>query len=252
MPTQVLFENEIHKNVLLEDFTSGEMVQANQHVIVHAGKAILMDPGGHKVYAQVLAELSTVVGLSALDSLFFSHQDPDIVASANGWLMVTDAHAYLPKPWIRFVMHFGVDDMVLDRIIPIPDTGLSIDLNGCTLLVIPAHFMHSVANFQVYDPVAKILYSGDLGASLGQSYTVVEDFDEHIQYMSWFHQRYIVSSKVLTWWLNMINDLDIEIIAPQHGAMMIGKEMVNQFKAWLSNLACGLDVMEGIYKLPKS
>jgi flavorubredoxin len=251
MPTQVLFENKTHKNVLLEDFTSGEMVQANQHVIVHAGKAILLDPGGHKVYSQVLAELSTIIGLSALDYLFFSHQDPDIVASANGWLMVTDARAYLPKPWIRFVMHFGVDDMVVDRIVPIPDAGLTIDLNGCTLLVIPAHFMHSVANFQVYDPVSKILYSGDLGASLGQPYTIVEDFNAHIQYMSWFHQRYIVSNRVLKLWSAMVKSLDIEVIAPQHGAMMIGKEMVEKFKAWIATLSCGLDVMEDIYQLPK-
>ncbi len=251
MPTQLLFDTQEHKNVLLEDFTSGEMVQANQHVIVHSGRAMLLDPGGHKVYSQVLAELSTVVGLSALDYLFFSHQDPDIVASANGWMMVTDAKAYLPKPWIRFVMHFGVDDMALDRFVLIPDQGLVVDLNGSPLLLIPAHFMHSVANFHIYDPISKIYYSGDLGASLGQSYTVVPDFDAHIQYMEGFHRRYMASNKVLQLWSEMIKPLDIQTIAPQHGAILKGPEMVSRFKSWIKDLACGLDVMADVYRLPR-
>ncbi|MCX7683563.1 MAG: MBL fold metallo-hydrolase, partial [Anaerolineae bacterium] len=188
MPTQVLFENAEHKNVLLEDFTSGQMVQANQHVILHRGHAMLLDPGGHKVYSSVLDELSTVTPLSSLKHIFFSHQDPDIVAAANGWLMVTEAMAHLPRPWIRFIAHFGVDEIVVDRILPIPDEGQTIDLNGCRLLVLPAHFMHSPANFQVYDPVSKILYSGDLGASLGQTYTIVRNFDDHVP-VSYTHLR---------------------------------------------------------------
>ncbi len=250
MPTQVLFENADHKNVLLEDFTSGQMVQTNQHLIVHGNEAMLLDPGGHRVYSAALEELSTVVPLGRLKHIFFSHQDPDIVAAANGWLMTTDARGYLPRPWIRFIMHFGVDDMVIDRIHPIPDEGMRIDVGGCKLLAVPAHFLHSAANLQVYDPVSRILYSGDLGASLGQTYTVVNHFDDHIQYMQGFHQRYIACSQALKLWANMVRQLDIETIAPQHGAMLVGKAHVERFIAWLENLPCGLDVMAGVYKLP--
>ncbi len=250
MPNQTLFETTEHKNVLLEDFTSGQMVQANQHVIVHGDQAMLLDPGGHKVYAPVLGELSTVVPTGNLKYIFLSHQDPDIVASTNAWLMVTDATAYIPGPWMRFIMHFGVDDMVMDRIRPIPDRGMVLDLAGCRLLVLPAHFLHSPANFQVYDPVSKILYSGDLGASLGQTYTVVQNFDDHIQYLETFHRRYIASNKVLRWWAEMVRQLEIEIIAPQHGAMLIGKEMVQRFIAWVEELACGVDLLGNLFQLP--
>jgi len=250
MPTQTLFENTEHKNVLLEDFTSGQMVQANQHVIVHRGQAMLLDPGGHKVYAAVLGELSAVVPMGNLKYLFLSHQDPDIVAATNAWLMVTEATAYIPGPWMRFIMHFGVDDMVMSRILPIPDQGMALDLAGCRLLVLPAHFLHSPANFQVYDPVSKILYSGDLGASLGQTYVTVADFDDHLQYMEPFHRRYMASNKVLRAWAAMVRTLDIEIIAPQHGAMLVGKEMVQRFISWVEGLACGVDLVEGLFRLP--
>lgn len=250
MPTQTLFQNAEHRNVLLEDFTSGQMVQANQHVIVHRDQAILLDPGGHKVYASVLAELSAVVPVGNLKYIFLSHQDPDVVASTNGWLMVTEATAYIPAPWMRFLMHFGVDDMVMDRVLPIPDKGMTLDLAGCRLLVIPAHFLHSPANFQIYDPVSKILYSGDLGASLGQTYTVVKNFDDHVQYIAGFHRRYIASNKVLRLWAQMVRQLDVETIAPQHGAMFVGKENVQRFISWVEDLACGIDLVDDLFRLP--
>ena len=47
--------------------------------------------------------------------------------------------------------------------------------------MIPAHFLHSAGNFQVYDPVSKVLYTGDLGASIGMDYMDVTDFDAHLR-----------------------------------------------------------------------
>jgi len=250
MATQILYQDSNHQNILLEDFTSGQMVQANQHLIIHNNQAMLLDPGGHKVYSGALAELSAYIPSGDLQYIFFSHQDPDIVAAANGWLMVTEATALLSKLWLRFVMHFGVDDFLMDRIEPIPDEGMRLDLNGCPLMVLPAHFLHSPGNFQVYDPVSRILYSGDLAASLGQAYTRVENFDDHIQYMEGFHRRYIASGRSLRMWAKMVRQLEIETIAPQHGAMLCGPEQVKRFIAWAEGLACGVDIMDDIYQLP--
>jgi flavorubredoxin len=250
MPTQTLFENESHRNVLLEDVTSGHMVQTNQHIIVHRGEALLLDPGGHQVYAAAVDELAAVVPPGQLRHILFSHQDPDIVGAANEWLTTTGAQAHLPLPWIRFIAHFGVDEGLRERIHPIPERGTTLDLNGCRLLVLPAHFLHSPANFQVYDPVSKILYTGDLGASLGQTYTVVEHFDDHLQYMEGFHRRYICSSKVLKLWARMVRPLEIDALAPQHGAMLMEKEHVERFIAWVEALSCGIDLIDDVYRLP--
>ncbi len=180
-----------------------------------------------------------------------SHQDPDIVAATNGWLMVTEADAYLSELWMRFITHFGVDELVVERIKPIPDNGTIITLGKTPLKIIPAHFLHSSGNFQIYDPVAKVLYSGDLGASLGQDYDEVEDFDAHIQYMEGFHKRYIPASKALKMWANTARKLDIDIIAPQHGAFFPNKELVNRFIDWVDELTCGVDLMGDAYPIPE-
>mgnify|MGYP000915948334 CR=1 FL=1 len=251
MPTTTLFENGTHKNILLDDFSSGLMVQSNQHVIVHNEQAILLDPGGHKVYSSALAELSALVPISGLRYIFFSHQDPDIIAAANGWLMVTDAEGLLSNLWMRFITHFGVDEMVMDRIQAIPDDGMMINLGDCEFTILPAHFLHSPGNFQIYDPVSKILYSGDLGASLGQTYLEVKNFSDHIQYIQGFHQRYMASNRTLRQWVKMVRDLDIEMVAPQHGAVYAGKEVVNELFTWLENLQCGVDLLEDQYQLPR-
>jgi flavorubredoxin len=251
MPNIVLYDERGHRNVLLEDFGLGGLaVQANQHIIAHGGAGMILDPGGHKVYGRVLAETYSVLGSAKLAYIFLSHQDPDIVAALNGWLMTTEAEAYVSKLWMRFVPHFGVDEFVADRLKPIPDEGMVFDLNGARLIALPAHFLHSEGNFQLYDSVSRILYSGDLGASLGANYVEVKDFDAHLAYMAGFHRRYMTSNRVMKAWADMVRPLDIEIIAPQHGAYFKGKEMVRRFIDWCAELQCGVDLITPLYRIP--
>ena len=245
-----IYQNENHKNVFVDDLGSGHMVQANQHVIVDHGEGLILDPGGHKIYTKLFAMLSSEMKINALKHIFFSHQDPDIIAATNGWLMVTDADAYISALWMRFIPHFGVDEMVVERIKPIPDEGMTLTVGQCELKIIPAHFLHSAGNFQVYDPVAKILYSGDLGASLGAPYSKVEDFAAHIQYMEGFHKRYMPNARALQIWANTVRQLDIEIIAPQHGAVLPNRELSRQFIDWAAGLSCGIDLLPDCYPIP--
>ncbi len=247
-----LFESGEHRNILLPDYSAGGVaVQANQHLIVHGGEAMLLDPGGHKVYAKVLGATSQQLRGAKLRYLFLSHQDPDIVAACNGWLMTTDADAYISALWTRFVPHFGVDHLVIDRLKPIPDEGMVLTLGGARLVIVPAHFLHSPGNFQVYDPVSKILYTGDLGASLGGDGVEVADFEAHRPLMEGFHQRYMASNSAMRRWAAAVRQLDIEVIAPQHGQLFRGRAMVARFIQWAEALPCGVDLLTDPVVLPR-
>ncbi len=252
MPSTVLFESGNHRNIQLEDLSAGEAsVQSNHHLIVHDGQGMILDPGGHKVYTRALSETMVQVGRGGkLKYILLSHQDPDVVAAINGWLMTTDAVAWAPSLWLRFIPHFGLDRLVTERLKGIPDEGQLLDLNGCKLVLLPAHFLHSPGNFQVYDPLSKILYSGDLGASVGAPYAQVADFQAHLAHMEGFHRRYMTSNKAMKAWAAAVRTLDIETIAPQHGAIFRGKEMVKAFIDWCDGLACGVDLMPPAYKVP--
>ncbi len=134
--------------------------------------------------------------------------------------------------------------------VPIDDGGGRIRLaSGDYLEIIPAHFLHSIGNFQLYDPRSKILFSGDVGAAVfkGEPYPIVEDFESHVKLMEGFHRRYIVSNAVIKKWLSILRKYDIETIAPQHGAIIKGKAMVEKFFQWLEGLRCGVDILDEIY-----
>lgn len=253
MPNLTLYDDGVHRNILLQEFNDGGLaVQSNQHVVAHGKVGLILDPGGHKIYSKVRSEAFSVMQGGDIQHIFLSHQDPDCVAAVNGWLMTTDANAYISGLWTRFVAHFGVDSLVADRLLSLPDEGGWIDLGGGSkVMVIPAHFMHSEGNFQIYDPISKILYSGDLGASVGLDYKVVTNWDDHLKnHMEGFHKRYMVSNSINRAWAKMIRQLDIEIIAPQHGALFKGKDMVNRFIDWVEGLECGIDLIIPKFKLP--
>ena len=117
---------------------------------------------------------------------------------------------------------------------------------------LPAHFLHAEGNFQFWDPVSRILFSGDLGVSIGgdPGRSITQLGAEQLKRMERFHRRYMVSNKVLRLWARMVRDLPIRMIVPQHGAPMTGAA-VGQFIDWVSGLECGVDLMtQADYALP--
>ena len=81
-------------------------------------------------------------------------------------------------------------------------------------------------------------------------YSEVTDFDAHLRYMEGFHRRYMTGNRAMSLWADMARNLDIEIIAPQHGALFRGKPMVKRFIHWCAGLECGVDLMAHVYMAP--
>jgi flavorubredoxin len=100
-----------------------------------------------------------------------------------------------------------------------------------------------VGNFQFYDPTSRILFSGDMGASIVDDVRPVEDFETHISSMRGFHQRYMCSRRVTRLWAEMVRRMDVEMMVPQHGCYFVGKPMIHKFLDWISDLDCGIDLL---------
>lgn len=244
-----------HVCMMFEDLVDAksDAVQANQFLIASDGHLAVLDPGGNMTYNAIYMEKNRHFSGQKLDYVLASHADPDIVASLNKWLVQTDCKLIVPQLWARFVPHFCTGSTE-GRIIGIPDEGMNIKLGSNIIKAIPAHFLHSEGNFQFYDPISKILFSGDMGASMVDHSTIVEpvtDFDAHLPNMLGFHQRYMSSNKVCSLWVSMVRHLDIDWIVPQHGRSFRGKVMVTKFLDWVEKLECGVDLMtQDNYKLP--
>ncbi len=244
-----------HICVCFNDLVEGEGIQSNQFLVIDDEHAALIDPGGNLTFSRLYIHAGRYTTIKKLDYVIASHQDPDIVASVNKWLLGTSCKVVISKVWERFLPHFcAPGNYSGDRLIVIPDEGADIPLGRSVLKAIPAHFLHSVGNFNFYDPVTKVLFSGDVGASFKDDdlSTPVTDFDAHIPHMLAFHQRYMVSNKACRYWVNMVRELDLEWIIPQHGAPYKGKQVIEQFLTWFDNLACGIDLFtQENYKIQK-
>jgi flavorubredoxin len=247
-----LYNKGNHICVAFRDLVTGEAVQANQFLLIDGEHAAIIDPGGELTYSRLFMALSKYLNVTGLDYVIASHQDPDIVASINKWLVGTDCKVVVPALWERFIPHFTRPGKLQDRMITIPDAGMRLTLGNIQLMALPAHFLHAEGNFQFYDPVSKILFSGDLGANLAQSEldTPVTRISDVIDTMRPFHRRYMNSNKACRYWANMVRELEIEMIVPQHGRCFAGRA-VNELIDWVSTLECGLDLMtQDNYRLP--
>lgn len=252
-----LFNNGKHLCLMFDDLVDDEAgiaVQANQFLIVDNGHGALIDPGGNMTYNGLLMEMHNYFPPKKLEFILASHADPDIIASINKWMIHADCKVAISKLWARFVPHFCSVGNIDGRIISIPDEGMNFQLGESVIKAVPAHFMHSEGNFQFYDPVSKILFSGDMGASIvshNEADTPVQDFNAHIKYMEGFHRRYMISNKICRYWVNMVRQMDVEWIVPQHGKSFKGKKMVNQFLDWIEVLPCGVENMtQDHYRVP--
>ncbi|HER27728.1 MAG TPA: MBL fold metallo-hydrolase [Rhodospirillales bacterium] len=253
MISQTIYQKSDHKWLAFgQDPNKPErLIDTNQIVITSGDAAIVLDPGGIEIFPPMLAALTNEIPIENVKHLFMSHQDPDIGSSLPLWRQVCneDVNIHLSWLWTSFVAHFDAEA----NITPIPDEGMSVQLSpNVTLQFIPAHYMHSSGNFSVYDPSAKILWSGDIGAALMPTHQpgdfFVDDFNGHIQYMEGFHRRWLGSKRARDAWISTVGKLSIDIITPQHGLFFKGED-VQRFLDWLSHLdiGSGLDSMGGNY-----
>jgi flavorubredoxin len=232
----------------------GEAVQANQFLVIHGETGAIIDPGGNVAYNELLLTVGRFFSPQKLSMILASHADPDIIASLDRWMTSTQATLYISRLWERFAPHFCKPGKTQGRIKGIADPGMRIPLGDSEIVAVPAHFMHSEGNFQFWDPVSRILFSGDLGVSLGTSADAgrpITSLAEHIPRMEAFHRRYMVSNKVLRLWANMARTLPINMIVPQHGAPLAGPA-VKEFIDWIGTVDCGVDQLtQANYTVPQ-
>ena len=251
-----LYRDKNHACLMFTDLIEedGQAVQANQFLIVDDDTGAIIDPGGNLAFNELFIGMTKHFPPHKLSYLIASHADPDIIASLDRWMTSTKANLVISRVWERFAPHFTKVGKTENRVIGVPDGGGHLPLGRHELVLLPAHFMHSEGNFQFYDPVSKILFSGDMGASLvdhSQAAQPVRDFDDHVLTMIGFHRRYMISNKICRYWVHMVRQLDVEMIVPQHGCRFEGKVMVNRFLDWIETLQCGVDLMtQSNYRAP--
>ena len=216
-----------------------KIIDTNQYLVRTADQCLLIDPGGIELFAPMLAGVLHHAPIHEITDLFASHQDPDVISSLGLWdQALPHAKLHAASQWEGFLRHFGCERI---EYVAIADNGGVINLGRVELQIVPAHYLHSSANFNLYDPEAKILFSGDIGAALEATNTpvFVDNFTAHIEKMRYFHQRWMPSNQAKRTWIERVRNLEVDILAPQHGRMFKGDD-VKRFLDWFEALQVGI------------
>lgn len=239
---EVIYENGDHRwlAIVRDPERPAYLIDTNEYLVSVGDDAILLDPGGSEIFPAVFSALCAEYDPRRISKIFASHQDPDIASSLSMWLEFNpDLKCYISWLWSGFVPHYGGTG---DTFVAIPDAGMDIPVGRGQLRAIPAHYLHSSGNFHLYDPNAKILFSGDVGAALlpsGENALFVENFDRHIGYAEGFHRRWMGSERAKREWCARVADMDIDLLCPQHGAIYRGDD-VRRFIDWFAHLEVGV------------
>lgn len=218
---------------------NNHIIDTNEYLVTKGGDGMLLDPGGAEIFPHVFSALSKEFDPTRVKFVFASHQDPDIASSLGLWVEVNrDIKCLVSWLWSSFLPHYGVAPEVF---VSIPDEGMEFALASLKLQLLPAHYLHSSGNFNVYDAGAKILFSGDIGAALlppQANELFVRDFAAHITHAEAFHRRWMGSNEAKQRWCERVAKLDIDMMCPQHGAIYRGAD-VGRFINWFSELKVG-------------
>ncbi|MCX7892103.1 MAG: MBL fold metallo-hydrolase [Burkholderiales bacterium] len=240
-----------HACVMFADLVGevhGEASQSNQYLVVDGGHGALVDPGGNMTYNALFMACAPHFPAQRVEAILATNADADAVASLGHWLLSAHCRVYVPALWAQSVPHLSGAGRAAGRIAAIPDPGAAIVLGDAVIHAVPAHFLHSAGNVHFYDPVARVLFSGDLASSAvpgDEAQVPVEgDLGAHVAAMAPFHRRAMAANKVLRLWTKMARQLDLEWIAPRRGRPLKGKRAIGQFFDWLETLACGTDLVD--------
>lgn len=222
----------------------GAAVASHVHVLRVDGQLLLCDPGGQQDFAEAYAVLAQQLPAPDIRAGFISHQDPDVASAIPLWdACVGGIDWHAPEAWLPYLRNLA--GAVHARLRPLPDQGADIEFGSARLQAIPAHYLHAAANLHLYDPQARVLFSGDVGSAFLPAAAGPQvprpllesaaDFDAYIRHAEFFHRRWMPSAAAKHDWCERVARLDVDFLCPQRGAICIG-DNVRRFIEWFDAL----------------
>ena len=213
-------------------------LNCNPYLIIDGEEAVLVDPGSPLDFESVLANVLKLISINSLKYIVLQHQDPDICASTplfekkgfQGRLVTHWRAAHLIKYYGATSPFYVVNEH---------DWSLTFG-NHRTLSFIPTPYLHFPGAIATYDPQTRILFSSDLfGALSSASPLFADEWEEknYMEAMKSFHEHYMPSNAILRPVMENFAQLDIQMIAPQHGAII--RSDISSHITALAELECG-------------
>lgn len=213
-------------------------LNCNSFLILDGEEGVLIDPGSVRDFEQVYKNVSLIIDPQRITHFVLQHQDPDLCSAVplfekKGLIRPLVTH------WRSSVIifYYGVQGSfyLLDR--------NSYQLrfsSGRTLRFLQTPYLHFPGAVATYDEKTKTLFSSDLFGAFFIDESLQDLFagPTYVEAMKAFHEHYMPSNELLRPIMDILLNMDIQMIAPQHGSII--KENIANHICALRDLECGM------------
>jgi len=202
-------------------------LRCNAYLLVDGSSAVIFDPGSVPHFPVVGRKVLSIVDPGQIEAVVLSHQDPDLCGALPVLEdligrddLVIAAHSRMSV----LIRYYGLHGPLYD----VDQHGWQLRLqSGRQLYFGFAPYLHAPGAIMTYDPVTKVLFSGDLGGTAVGGGPLFAG-DEYGAEAAEFHRAYMPPGRTLAVLLDRLAALDIRIVAPQHGRVVVGPERIRQ------------------------
>lgn len=225
-------------------------LHCNPYLIVDGEEALLIDSGSRNDFSTVMLKLMrTGTRPSQITRLIYHHYDPDLCGN------IPHIEAIINRRDLKIISHrenniFINYYSVRSPLLCIEEMDYHFEFSsGRRLEFILTPHCHAPGSFMTYDTKSKILFSSDLFGCYDHSWELYTRTGEccrscvpaeicpdtgqkcEIYGIQDFHQRTMPSRRALHYALDQLEQMDISLIAPQHGSILdtpIAREVVTE------------------------
>ena len=236
-------------------------LHCNPYLIVDGEEAVVIDGGSRPDFPSVLMKiLRTGVAPSSIVALIYSHYDPDLVGSVHNFESIIDRKdlkIISDASNNMFIRHYYVESALSSVGSMNYEFRFS---SGRTLRFIMAPYAHSQGSFVTFDSLSGIVFTGDIYGSIDANWELFLKLDERchecdnpqvcilgtsycpLRGMMKFHRDVMTSEKSLQLAISRIMSLPVQMIAPQHGSIILdAKDILYVSKMLASLKGVGID-----------
>jgi len=220
------------------DYLPGDPFQCHPYLIENGDESILIDPGSMLEFEAVATKVEEVVPLSDIKYIVLHHQDPDLAAAVPAFeecIERDDLTIVTHSRMTVLIKHYKIHSPYYE----IDNNELQLTTkNGLRLQFLTTPYCHSPGAFVSYEPESGVLFSGDIFGGVEESWHFYAD-ENYFNAIKGFHSSYIPSRDILNYALRKIEQLDMHLIAPQHGSI-IRRPLIRPLIEKMKKLECGL------------
>jgi flavorubredoxin len=219
-------------------------LHCNPYLIIEGDEAVLIDGGSRDDFSNVMLKiLRTGLTPSQIKVLIYQHYDPDLCGSLPQFESIINNDA------LRIISHED-NNVFINYYSPKTEKLDFRDLDnhydfesGRRLAFYLTPYSHQSGSFITYDRQTKTLFTSDLFGSYDDQWILfleLEDACRECQDISLctcrerkcpiegivkFHEKIMPSNRALSYALDIIETLEIERIAPQHGGVVSKRDI---------------------------